>query len=382
MSAKNTVTIRKHALYALLAVLAAGLMFAMMAVPATAHAEKGTPYKYTVRVLAGNQGTVDGGIWETTVEGGGQVVLGNSNPQVLDGSKYVVKGFRESGTDNDDKLYANDSKTYVTVNEDMDFVVSYGMTGNMVPYTIHFVERSSGKKLAEPVTYYGSVGDKPVVSYEYIAGYRPYYRNLTTSEGLKETGNDWTFEYVALAPGENERGTTTTTGGTTAGTTGGTTAGTTGGTAGTTGGTAGTTGGTAGTTGGATGGTAGTTGGASAGAASAGAASAGAASAGATPANPQTEEVLDVDNPLASQAAADKSGESADKSGASSDKSGDSAGKTDTEKKTDGESGGGFPIAAIYAIAAALVAAIAVVLFMLKRRRDAQYDDIFDDKTQ
>ena len=166
MSAKNTVTIRKHALYALLAVLAAGLMFAMVAVPATAHAEKGTPYKYTVRVLAGNQGTVDGGIWETTVEGGGQVVLGNSNPQVLD-----------------------------------------------------------------------------------------------------------------------------------------------------------------------------------------------------------------VDNPLASQAAADKSGESADKSG-------DSAGKTDTEKKTDGESGGGFPIAAIYGIAAALVAAIAVVLFMLKRRRDAQYDDIFDDKTQ
>ena len=68
MSAKNTVTIRKHALYALLAVLAAGLMFAMMAVPATAHAEKGTPYKYTVRVLAGNQGTVDGGIWETTVK--------------------------------------------------------------------------------------------------------------------------------------------------------------------------------------------------------------------------------------------------------------------------------------------------------------------------
>ena len=92
MSAKNTVTIRKHALYALLAVLAAGLMFAMMAVPATAHAEKGAPYKYTVRVLAGNQGTVDGGIWETTVEGGGQVVLGNSNPQVLDVDNPLASG--------------------------------------------------------------------------------------------------------------------------------------------------------------------------------------------------------------------------------------------------------------------------------------------------
>ncbi|MDO4890113.1 MAG: hypothetical protein Q3963_02035, partial [Coriobacteriaceae bacterium] len=85
----------------------------------------------------------------------------------------------------------------VPVYEDLDFVVSYGVKGNMVSYTLHFVERGTGRVLADPVTYYGNLGDKPVAAFEYVSGYRPLYRNITGTLG-PEGSNDWTFEYVRL----------------------------------------------------------------------------------------------------------------------------------------------------------------------------------------
>ena len=381
MKTNGTASYLGRVMCALALALVAGFAFTMLASTTAYAAKNGADTTYKVRVWAGNEGTVNGKTGYDEITGltyGQELTLSDEFEVAVSDKKYYFKGYRVSGQDDgkkdaDGKYSITNLKDNITVTEDTDFIVSYGVKGSLVPYTLHFVEYEAGKTAGpnskklendEGVTsktFYGNLGDKPVVAFEYVPGYRPRYSNITGTLGEEGT-NNWYCEYIKEEAGGNAGGGTAAGGGNAGG---GAVAG--GGAA--AGGTA--AGGTAGTTGGAAGAAA------SAGAASAGAASAGAASAAAAPANPpQTEELLDVDNPLASQASADKSGESADKSGDSADKSGESAGK---DGKTEGESeGGGFPIAAIYGIAAALVGAIAVVLYLLKRRRDAQYDDLFD----
>ena len=137
------------------------------------------------------------------------------------------------------------------VTGDQEYVVAYGIKGNQVAYTINYQD-ANGNKLADSQTFYGNVGDKPVVAYTYIDGYTPEYRNLTKTLSANAAENVFTFNYLpyetvtVTTPGQTITNTTeqtvTVPGGTTT-TTGGTT-GTTGGTTGTTGGTTGTTGGT------------------------------------------------------------------------------------------------------------------------------------------
>lgn len=173
--------------------------FALLAVPARALAQ--TDYTYTVRVLTGNHGSIDGEVIHTVGSSyayGAEVRLDRGWVTLEDGSKYYVKGFRISGQD-------SLCPEVLTITEDTDVVVAYGVRGAMVPYTVHFVEYGTGTPLANEEgqtsrTYEGKVGDKPVVAYDYIPGYRPLYRNITGT--LQESGNDWTFEYVALAAGE------------------------------------------------------------------------------------------------------------------------------------------------------------------------------------
>ena len=50
----------------------------------------------------------------------------------------------------------------------------YGKDGQNINY-----QDANGNKLADSQTFYGNVGDKPVVAYTYIDGYTPEYRNLT-----------------------------------------------------------------------------------------------------------------------------------------------------------------------------------------------------------
>ena len=135
------------------------------------------------------------------------------------------------------------------VTGDQEYVVAYGIKGDQVAYTINYQD-ANGNKLADSQTFYGNVGDKPVVAYTYIDGYTPEYRNLTKTLSANAAENVFTFNYLpyetvtVTTPGQTitntteqtvtvPGGTTTTTGGTT-GTTGGTG---TGGTTGTTGGT-------------------------------------------------------------------------------------------------------------------------------------------------
>lgn len=128
----------------------------------------------------------------------------------------------------------------------------------MVAYTVNYQD-ASGKALAESQTFYGNVGDKPIVAYQYIENYIPDALALTKTLSNNVSENVFTFTYK---PGATDRVVTTTTTitttvpGTATPGTGTGNAGTAGGTTGTTGGTAGTTGGTTtGTTGGTTDGT-------------------------------------------------------------------------------------------------------------------------------
>ena len=228
-------------------------------------ADDTTPYTYKVTLSAGNKGTINGQnkIEQADIASGSTVTFNLNDIQVTD-DKYYVKGIRLSGRDNDEALAAPS----FTVDKDADYVVAYGIKGNMVAYTVNYQD-ASGNSLAESQTFYGNVGDKPVVAYRYIENYIPDALALTKTLSDNESENVFTFTYT---PGATDRIVETTTTVTTtvpgtatpagaAGTTGA--VGTTGAAAGTgTGTTAGTAGGT--TAGGTTAGdttTGGTTGG-------------------------------------------------------------------------------------------------------------------------
>ncbi len=239
-------------------------------------------YTYTVTFYAGNQGTF--------ADGASKIVMNNLKYGALvsfdvqrdgvvtlnDSDKYYVKGLRKSGRDNSETDELEASRYSVTVKGDADYVVAYGIKGNQVAYTVNYQDMDGNELLASN-TYYGNVGDKPVVAYQYVEGYSPQALALTKTLLENSAENVFTFRYtpigttVVTIPGETTTVTTvvpgtttvetitvpgTTTAGTTTGTTGtgtgtgaGTTTGTTTGTGtGTDAGTTGTDAGTAGTT--------------------------------------------------------------------------------------------------------------------------------------
>ena len=216
-------------------------------------------YTYKVTLSAGNKGTINGQakVEQDSLFAGSTVTFNLKNVQVTD-DKYYVNGIRLSGRDNEETLA---SPVLDNVTGDADYVVAYGIKKDMVAYTVNYQD-ASGKALAESQTFYGNVGDKPIVAYQYIENYIPDALALTKTLSNNVSENVFTFTYK---PGATDRVVTTTTTitttvpGTATPGTGTGNAGTAGGTTGTTGGTAGTTGGTAGTTGGTTTGTTGGT---------------------------------------------------------------------------------------------------------------------------
>lgn len=186
---------------ALLVSLSAGSTFA---------AEKET-YKYTVTFYAGNQGTfagtaglsVDNAAAVVTQSGdqikvsgleAGDVVSFNAQGAVAmkEAGKYYVQGVRLSGRDNDTV-----AASVFTVNEDADYVVAYGIRGNVTAYTVNYQDRN-GNVLSESDIFYGNVGDKPVVAYKYIEGYAPEVLGFTKTLSENEAENVFTFVYEKL----------------------------------------------------------------------------------------------------------------------------------------------------------------------------------------
>lgn len=167
-------------------------------------ADDTTPYPYKVTLSAGNKGTINGQnkIEQENIASGSTVTFNLNDIQVTD-DKYYVKGIRLSGRDNDEALAAPS----FTVDKDADYVVAYGIKGNMVAYTVNYQD-ASGKSLAESQTFYGNVGDKPVVAYRYVENYIPDALALTKTLSDNESENVFTFTYT---PGATDRIVETTT---------------------------------------------------------------------------------------------------------------------------------------------------------------------------
>lgn len=128
------------------------------------------------------------------------------------GDKYYIKGVRESGRDNNTV-----ADSAFTVTKDAEYVVAYGIQGDMVSYTVNYQD-GGGNELAPSRTYYGAVGDKPVIAYQYIEGYRPDAYNLTKTLGKNEADNVFTFTYTQSSVQQPAAGGEGTEGGTDTGT--------------------------------------------------------------------------------------------------------------------------------------------------------------------
>lgn len=205
-----------------------GLLFHMS--PVTGRAES---YKYTVTFHAGKQGSFGDvritapGEASVRVSGDTITVSGlragerltfnaaaQGNVSLGNDSKYYVKGIRRSGRDNNTV-----GASSFEVEGDRDYVVAYGIRGEMTSYTVRYQDRA-GNTLAPTETYYGNVGDRPVVAFLYVEGYEPQAYNMTGTLSANAADNVFTFLYSRVETAvRGESGTTTTT--TTTTTTGG-----------------------------------------------------------------------------------------------------------------------------------------------------------------
>ena len=186
---------------------------ALLGVPSHAVAEE---YGYTVRVFSGNKGSVNGEeVASFKVSKGEEIDLTEAVSVGIGDSAYYHKGFREAGQDDEFPYRA------FPVEHDIDLVVSYGMRAQMAKVTLHFREYGTGRPLvaddgSDSVTCECKVGDKPVIAFRHIEGYRPLYRNVT---GTVTGDTDWYLDYVR-DDGEQGEGTATVTGGNATGTQG------------------------------------------------------------------------------------------------------------------------------------------------------------------
>lgn len=173
------------------------VMGASPAFAADAPLKLDTPYKYTISISAGS-GSFNGLDETLEVDSGDAINLSSyidPSNVVLPDSKYYVKGLRLAGHD-----YGEEAVETLAfpVTEDAQYVVAYGLAKDQVAYTVNYVD-AAGNQIADPQTFYGNPGDKPVVAFRYVDGYLPTTYNMT---GTLKAGqeNVFTFTYNA-APG-------------------------------------------------------------------------------------------------------------------------------------------------------------------------------------
>ena len=88
-------------------------------------------------------------------------------------SNYI-KGVRESGRDN------NTGCGLCIYGDEGCRICGCFMASKAIWYLIRSTIRTAaGMNLPPAVPYYGAMGDKPVIAYQYIEGYRPDAYNLT-----------------------------------------------------------------------------------------------------------------------------------------------------------------------------------------------------------
>lgn len=184
-------------------------------------------YTYTVRLFSGQQGTFED-VNVSVVRGDTVIPLqfsdcdtvaikglmygdrltfdvSTANMILSQEGKYYVKGIRESGKDNQtiqngSGRSAGGATASFPVECDTDYVVGYGLLVDAVAYTVNYQD-ADGNALAPSRTYYGNVGDKPVVAYLYIDGYQPQAYNITGTLQSDSSKNVFTFVYTPAEPG-------------------------------------------------------------------------------------------------------------------------------------------------------------------------------------
>ena len=176
---------------------------------------KAFSYTYTVSFSAGGRGSINGGIQvrkasgnssSISIESKGDKVVVNGleygdviscdaqgNVSLNENSKYYVKGIRLSGRDNNTV-----AQSAFLVSGDQDYVVAYGIPGELAEYTVNYVD-ANGNKLADSKTYYGNVGDEPVIAYLYIDGYIPSSYNQSGKLVSDASKNIFNFVYNRAA---------------------------------------------------------------------------------------------------------------------------------------------------------------------------------------
>lgn len=195
-------------------------------------------YTYTVRLYTGNIGALTGrGIEisssQASISSGGDcavisglkygdmVYIRPQDAANVTDERYYVKGVRRSGRDNEE---AESPTFYVAC--DRDYVVAYGVKGNMAAYTVNYQD-TEGKTLLQSDTYYGNIGERQYVASRYIEGYQPTTLNMVKTLSANAAENVFTFQYVKVVSNEtaepgNGTGGTSSTVTTTTSSTGGT----------------------------------------------------------------------------------------------------------------------------------------------------------------
>ena len=176
------------------------LLICCMACTLSPAAEAKEAYGYKIRIFAGDEGTIDGG---------SEIYFDYTRRvQALDRGRYYAKGLRESGTDTSTVIEAKvragresggmEISPSITVTGDRDYVVAYGAFGSSVAYTVRY-EDSTGNELAPAETYYGNIGDQPVIAFLYIENYLPQAYNLTGELQSEAEENVFTFVYSPIS---------------------------------------------------------------------------------------------------------------------------------------------------------------------------------------
>ena len=186
----------------LISIIAAVLLAVSMLIPSIPAKAEEEGYTYTVRIYAGKEGSFSGGesvLVYKDQKPGDTIPFDFGSVQLKNGNKYYVKGIRESGKDNYDPEHPQLSA--ITVEGDADYVVAYAMLGSSVAYTVNYVD-ANGNALSPAQTFYGNIGDKPVIAYRYVEGYFPQAYNLTKQLSGNAADNVFTFVYQSVAPRE------------------------------------------------------------------------------------------------------------------------------------------------------------------------------------
>ena len=193
---------RKRKTLLLISIIATVLLAVSMLIPSIPAKAEEEGYTYTVRIYAGKEGSFSGGesvLVYKDQKPGDTIPFDFGSVQLKNGNKYYVKGIRESGKDNYDPEHPQLST--ITVEGDADYVVAYAMLGSSVAYTVNYVD-ANGNALSPAQTFYGNIGDKPVIAYRYVEGYFPQAYNLTKQLSGNAADNVFTFVYQSVAPRE------------------------------------------------------------------------------------------------------------------------------------------------------------------------------------